>query len=198
MSSEIASALADEFLKKYIIGSYGQPGVRIWGALKDKHLMEERDVAKDVLIPEKEARAVLLKMLRDDMVVMQEVPKTTEAAVLRTYYLYGVEETRAFRSLYLRTCKMLQNTLCRQHQVRLDCVSLADQAKATGLEEDQEHLQDAQKQYEALMAQVSLLLDDLILCESPLHQKLVQMKPERPKRGVKKKSKKGGDDDDDE
>lgn len=194
LQADIATCMAEEFMCKAILSSYGSDGLRVWGVLKDKNLMEERDVAKAVLTPERETRVILLNMLRDDMVMMQEVPKTTDAAVLRTYYLYGVEETRAFRSLYLRACKMLQNTLCRLYQVRQDVVRLEAKAEATSLKEDELILDQARREYRVLSAQISLLVDDLILMESPLHSKLVQPKPPRPKRGAKKKAKKDDDD----
>lgn len=196
LSLAFPTFMVEEYMRKVILDLYGQKGLRIWGVLKDKHLLEERDVAKCVLVSEKEARVTLLHMLRDDMLVMQEVPKTADAAVLRTYYLFGVDETRAFRAVHLRACKMLQNHLCRLYQVHLDAGRLEEKATTTNSNEDKAAAQMARNNYQQLKGQTLLILDDIILLESPLHQKLVQMKPERPKRGVKAKRKPKDDDGD--
>jgi hypothetical protein len=69
---------------------------------------------------DRDVRAVLLRMLHDDMVVLQEVPKTADHTVLRTFYLYGADEVSV--SLLCDTLFVLPTFHCRvEHFVHCIC-----------------------------------------------------------------------------
>ncbi|XP_068027367.1 DNA-directed RNA polymerase III subunit RPC3 [Melanerpes formicivorus] len=71
------------------------------------------------MVPAKEAKDMLYKMLSHNLVALQEIPKTPDHAPSRTFYLYTVDVASAARMLLHRCYKSVANLMeRRQYETR--------------------------------------------------------------------------------
>lgn len=66
------------------------------------------------MIPAKEAKDMLYKMLSENFISLQEIPKTPDHAPSRTFYLYTVNVLSAARMLLHRCYKSVTNLIERR------------------------------------------------------------------------------------
>uniref|UniRef100_A0A452FNR6 DNA-directed RNA polymerase III subunit RPC3 n=1 Tax=Capra hircus TaxID=9925 RepID=A0A452FNR6_CAPHI len=112
--------LADDPLE--FVGKSGDSGGGIFGSrcarifrlvLQKKHL-EQKQVEDFAMIPAKEAKDMLYKMLSENFISLQEIPKTPDHAPSRTFYLYTVNILSAARMLLHRCYKSVANLIERR------------------------------------------------------------------------------------
>ncbi|NWV20393.1 RPC3 polymerase, partial [Origma solitaria] len=98
---------------------FGSRCARIFRLLLRKKHLEQKQVEDFAMIPAKEAKDMLYRMLSENLVSLQEIPKTPDHAPSRTFYLYTVNVMAAARMLLHRCYKSVANLIeRRQHEMR--------------------------------------------------------------------------------
>ncbi|NWU12956.1 RPC3 polymerase, partial [Cephalopterus ornatus] len=85
---------------------FGSRCARIFRLLLRKKHLEQKQVEDFAMIPAKEAKDMLYRMLSENLVSLQEIPKTPDHAPSRTFYLYTVNVVAAARMLLHRCYKV--------------------------------------------------------------------------------------------
>ncbi|NXS33246.1 RPC3 polymerase, partial [Pomatostomus ruficeps] len=99
--------------------AFGSRCARIFRLLLRKKHLEQKQVEDFAMIPAKEAKDMLYRMLSENLVSLQEIPKTPDHAPSRTFYLYTVNVMAAARMLLHRCYKSVANLMeRRQHEMR--------------------------------------------------------------------------------
>ncbi|KAF5840075.1 hypothetical protein DUNSADRAFT_17810 [Dunaliella salina] len=70
---------------------YGTGGLRIFRLLFIHDQLEQKQVADMSMLPPKETRELLYRMLQGGFVFLQDIPKTADRAASRTFYTWHVE-----------------------------------------------------------------------------------------------------------
>ncbi|NXD46386.1 RPC3 polymerase, partial [Copsychus sechellarum] len=103
----------------FLLHSFGSRCARIFRLLLRKKHLEQKQVEDFAMIPAKEAKDMLYRMLSENLVSLQEIPKTPDHAPSRTFYLYTVNVMAAARMLLHRCYKSVANLMeRRQHEMR--------------------------------------------------------------------------------
>ncbi|NWR81522.1 RPC3 polymerase, partial [Centropus unirufus] len=98
---------------------FGSRCARIFRLLLRKKHLEQKQVEDFAMIPAKEAKDMLYKMLSENFVSLQEIPKTPDHAPSRTFYLYTVNVLSSARMLLHRCYKSVANLMeRRQHETK--------------------------------------------------------------------------------
>lgn len=98
---------------------FGSRCARIFRLLLRKKHLEQKQVEDFAMIPAKEAKDMLYRMLSENLVALQEIPKTPDHAPSRTFYLYTVNVPAAARMLLHRCYKSVANLMeRRQYETR--------------------------------------------------------------------------------
>ncbi|NXJ56031.1 RPC3 polymerase, partial [Spizaetus tyrannus] len=97
-----------------ILCGFGSRCARIFRLLLRKKHLEQKQVEDFAMIPAKEAKDMLYKMLSENVVSLQEIPKTPDHAPSRTFYLYTVNILSSARMLLHRCYKSVANLIERR------------------------------------------------------------------------------------
>ncbi|NXF41208.1 RPC3 polymerase, partial [Nyctibius bracteatus] len=98
---------------------FGSRCARIFRLLLRKKHLEQKQVEDFAMIPAKEAKDMLYRMLSENLVALQEIPKTPDHAPSRTFYLYTVNVPASARMLLHRCYKSVANLIQRrQHETK--------------------------------------------------------------------------------
>uniref|UniRef100_A0A8C0UTQ6 DNA-directed RNA polymerase III subunit RPC3 n=1 Tax=Cyanistes caeruleus TaxID=156563 RepID=A0A8C0UTQ6_CYACU len=112
-------SLATATLESIVEERFGSRCARIFRLLLRKKHLEQKQVEDFAMIPAKEAKDMLYRMLSENLVSLQEIPKTPDHAPSRTFYLYTVNVMAAARMLLHRCYKSVANLMeRRQHEMR--------------------------------------------------------------------------------
>ncbi|XP_062367698.1 DNA-directed RNA polymerase III subunit RPC3 isoform X2 [Cinclus cinclus] len=98
-------SLATATLESIVEERFGSRCARIFRLLLRKKHLEQKQVEDFAMIPAKEAKDMLYRMLSENLVSLQEIPKTPDHAPSRTFYLYTVNVMAAARMLLHRCYK---------------------------------------------------------------------------------------------
>ncbi|NXV05921.1 RPC3 polymerase, partial [Cettia cetti] len=102
-----------------LLHRFGSRCARIFRLLLRKKHLEQKQVEDFAMIPAKEAKDMLYRMLSENLVSLQEIPKTPDHAPSRTFYLYTVNIMAAARMLLHRCYKSVANLMeRRQHEMQ--------------------------------------------------------------------------------
>ncbi|XP_053906867.1 DNA-directed RNA polymerase III subunit RPC3 [Cuculus canorus] len=113
------AALATATLESIVEERFGSRCARIFRLLLRKKHLEQKQVEDFAMIPAKEAKDMLYKMLSENFVSLQEIPKTPDHAPSRTFYLYTVNVLSSARMLLHRCYKSVANLMeRRQHETK--------------------------------------------------------------------------------
>ena len=89
---------------------FGGPACRIFRLLIMKRNLEQKQIAEMAMIPVKDTRELLYKLLKAEYVQIQEVARTSDHAPSRTFYLWRVDLLRVVeqvgRELYRATSNL--------------------------------------------------------------------------------------------
>lgn len=77
---------------------FGVEGARVFRLLSKESYMSERQISEKALIPEKKCRETLFKMMQENFVTLQEVPKTADRNPKKTIYLWKIDLDHVFDS----------------------------------------------------------------------------------------------------
>uniref|UniRef100_A0A8C3NSL1 DNA-directed RNA polymerase III subunit RPC3 n=1 Tax=Cyanoderma ruficeps TaxID=181631 RepID=A0A8C3NSL1_9PASS len=112
-------SLATATLESIVEERFGSRCARIFRLLLRKKHLEQKQVEDFAMIPAKEAKDMLYRMLSENLVSLQEIPKTPDHAPSRTFYLYTVNVMAAARMLLHRCYKSVANLMeRRQHEMQ--------------------------------------------------------------------------------
>ncbi|KAM6395204.1 DNA-directed RNA polymerase III subunit RPC3 [Rhynochetos jubatus] len=109
------ASLATAALESIVEERFGSRCARIFRLLLRKKHLEQKQVEDFAMIPAKEAKDMLYKMLSENFVSLQEIPKTPDHAPSRTFYLYAVNVPASARMLLHRCYKSAANLMERRH-----------------------------------------------------------------------------------
>ncbi|KAM8794461.1 DNA-directed RNA polymerase III subunit RPC3 [Eudromia elegans] len=109
------ASLATATLESIVEERFGSRCARIFRLLLRKKHLEQKQVEDFAMIPAKEAKDMLYKMLSENLVSLQEIPKTPDHAPSRTFYLYTVNVLSSARMLLHRCYKTVANLIERRH-----------------------------------------------------------------------------------
>ncbi|KAM6294321.1 DNA-directed RNA polymerase III subunit RPC3 [Aegotheles albertisi] len=108
------ASLATATLESIVEERFGSRCARIFRLLLRKKHLEQKQVEDFAMIPAKEAKDMLYKMLSENFVSLQEIPKTPDHAPSRTFYLYTVNVLALARMLLHRCYKSVANLMERR------------------------------------------------------------------------------------
>lgn len=112
-------SLATATLESVVEERFGSRCARIFRLLLRKQHLEQKQVEDFAMIPAKEAKEMLYRMLSENFVSLQEIPRTPDHAPSRTFYLYAVNVPSCARMLLQRCYKSVANLMeRRQHETR--------------------------------------------------------------------------------
>ncbi|KAM4664371.1 DNA-directed RNA polymerase III subunit RPC3 isoform 2-T2 [Discoglossus pictus] len=108
------ATLATATLESIVQERFGSRCARIFRLLLRKKHLEQKQVEDFAMVPAKEAKDMLYKMLSQNLVSLQEIPKTPDHAPSRTFYLYTVNTLSSARMLLHRCYKTVANLIERR------------------------------------------------------------------------------------
>ncbi|XP_041843125.1 DNA-directed RNA polymerase III subunit RPC3 isoform X2 [Melanotaenia boesemani] len=106
--------LARATLESVVQERFGSRSARIFRLLLRKHHLEQKQVEDFAMIPAKEAKDMLYTLLSQNLVQLQEIPKTPDYAPSRTFYLYNVNQLPTARMLLQNCYKTIANLIDRR------------------------------------------------------------------------------------
>eukprot|EP00850_Spirogloea_muscicola_P001310 SM000005S17107 [mRNA] locus=s5:252079:256648:+ [translate_table: standard] len=109
-----------QFIRAVVSQRYGLHSCRILGLLLSKKQLEHKQIAEMAMIPIKNARELLYKMLQEEFVQLQEIAKTSDHAPSRTFYLWHVNIGRVSEivldSMFKAASNLRQRLTCEVEQ----------------------------------------------------------------------------------
>ncbi|XP_042295368.1 DNA-directed RNA polymerase III subunit RPC3 [Sceloporus undulatus] len=108
------ACLATATLESIVQERFGSRCARIFRLLLRKKHLEQKQIEDFAMIPAKEAKEMMYKMLSANIVALQEIPKTPDHAPSRTFYLYTVNTLASARMLLHRCYKSVANLIERR------------------------------------------------------------------------------------
>lgn len=106
--------LARATLESVVQERFGSRSARIFRLLLRTRHLEQKQVEDFAMIPAKEAKDMLYTLLSENLVQLQEVPKTPDYAPSRTFYLYTVNQLPTARMLLQNCYKTVGNLIERR------------------------------------------------------------------------------------
>ncbi|XP_066539424.1 DNA-directed RNA polymerase III subunit RPC3 [Hoplias malabaricus] len=106
--------LARATLESVVQERFGSRSARIFRLLLRKRHLEQKQVEDFAMIPAKEAKEMLYTLLSENLVQLQEIPKTPDHAPSRTFYLYTVNQLATARLLLQNCYKAVGNLIQRR------------------------------------------------------------------------------------
>lgn len=106
--------LARATLESVVQERFGSRSARIFRLLLRKKHLEQKQVEDFAMIPAKEAKDMLYTLLSENLVQLQEIPKTPDHAPSRTFYLYTVNQLPTARLLLQNCYKAVSNLIERR------------------------------------------------------------------------------------
>mmetsp|Transcript_14720 Transcript_14720/g.52979 ORF Transcript_14720/g.52979 Transcript_14720/m.52979 type:complete len:399 (+) Transcript_14720:457-1653(+) len=108
---------------------FGVPACRIFRLLLLKSNLEQKQVSELAMIPVKDTRELLYKLLKAEYVQIQEVSRTSDHAPSRTFFLWRVDLARAIENVereLFRTTSNLRSRLLHELARERETLSLLE------------------------------------------------------------------------
>ena len=159
-----------------VMQKFGDRGCRIFRLLLAKRMLEQKQVADAAMLPIRDAREELYKLMKEELVSVQEVPKTSDRAPARTFYLFYIDLPAVLRNITAEMYRSLSNIRARlEHELRqeeevlglLDAVADKDNENSSSytsliLTSTQRHQVEQVRKTAILLETLMGRLDDLI------------------------------------
>ncbi|TMS11192.1 DNA-directed RNA polymerase III subunit RPC3 [Larimichthys crocea] len=114
-ANEIFRSLPSSYnIPRPILDQFGSRSARIFRLLLRKRHLEQKQVEDFAMVPAKEAKDMLYTLLSENLVQLQEIPKTPDYAPSRTFYLYTVNQLPTARMLLQNCYKTVANLIERR------------------------------------------------------------------------------------
>ncbi|KAF9452851.1 hypothetical protein P691DRAFT_659952 [Macrolepiota fuliginosa MF-IS2] len=106
-------------LRRHILESvtsekHGNEGVRVLRLLMNTGKMDDKQISKIVMMPGKDVRSLLTALAADSLISTQEVPKSADRNPTRTFYLWYVDQHKAYSTISGQIYKTLYNISMRR------------------------------------------------------------------------------------
>nr|XP_005991739.1 PREDICTED: DNA-directed RNA polymerase III subunit RPC3 [Latimeria chalumnae] len=108
------ACLARATLESVVQERFGSRSARIFRLLLRKRHLEQKQVEDFGMIPAKEAKDMMYTLLSENLVSLQEIPKTPDHAPSRTFYLYTVNTLPAAETLLFHSHQTVANLIERR------------------------------------------------------------------------------------
>lgn len=109
--------LQDNALKAFISSKWGERSIAVYNILYMKGFLEDKAIMNLAMMTGKETRERLYQLLQDNLIQMQEIPRTLDHAPTRTYFLWNVDLVKAVIVLQKRILQTVCNYMERiQHE----------------------------------------------------------------------------------
>ncbi|XP_043542590.1 DNA-directed RNA polymerase III subunit RPC3 [Chiloscyllium plagiosum] len=141
------ASLARATVESVVQERFGSRSARIFRLLLRKRHLEQKQVEDFAMIPAKEAKGMMYRMLSENYISLQEIPKTPDHAPSRTFYLYTVNLLPTARMILQRCYKTVVNLINRREYETRENKRLLEKSQrieaimasmqATGAEEQQ-------------------------------------------------------------
>lgn len=125
--ARIKRSLVDSLVRE----QFGPEAARIVNIVLDKGKLEEKHIATIGLLTMKETRETIAKLQKSGLLQLQEVPKSTDRAVHKTFYLWYVDLPKAYLGLCSKLYKTIGNLIerkFRERKLRYDVLIRADRS----------------------------------------------------------------------
>eukprot|EP00898_Chlorokybus_atmophyticus_P007903 jgi/Chlat1/8113/Chrsp75S07579 len=134
----VLGRIRDNEVEAVVRGRFGTPACRIYRLLVRRRLLEQKQIAEMSMLPVKDARELLYRLLRERYLSLQEVARTADHAPARTFYLWRADASAACELATQQVHRTAYNVRERLHfelqqeQEVLDLLE-AQAASATGV-----------------------------------------------------------------
>lgn len=118
-SGKVIDHLKLKHVEGVVTQKFGERGCRIFRLLCAKRMLEQKQVADAAMLPIRDAREELYKLMKEEWLSVQEVPKTSDRAPARTYYLFYVDLPTVMKNVTAEMYGSLSNIRARlDHELR--------------------------------------------------------------------------------
>lgn len=107
-------ALCQNTIESVVQERFGSRCFRIFRLLLLKQHMEQKQIGELAMISSKDAKEFLYKLFAERFIAMQEIPRTSDYAPSRTFYLFSVELPQLSRMLIEKSYQALGNLMARR------------------------------------------------------------------------------------
>nr|AOE43190.1 RNA polymerase III subunit [Acytostelium leptosomum] len=165
--ANISAVLKQKMVESIIKQQYGDGGLRVFKLLLIKKQLEPKQIADFAMIPLKDSKTLLFKMMEKSIIKLQEVPRSSDHFAARTFYLFFVDYPNVASNFVEDIYKAIYN--CRERLnaetlPHLDMVQKMETIPEDQLSLDQTNLlKKVQRMTEVLETMVSNLDNDLLI-----------------------------------
>lgn len=89
--SKIMDRLRLKHVEAVVLQKFGDRACRIFRLLLQKRMLEQKQIADAAMLSVKDARELLYQMMKEEFVSIQEVPRSSDHAPARTFYLFYID-----------------------------------------------------------------------------------------------------------
>lgn len=107
-------ALCQNTIESIVQERFGSRCFRIFRLLLLKKHMEQKQIGELAMISSKDAKEFLYKLFAERFIALQEIPRTSDYAPSRTFYLFSVELPQLSRMLIEKSYQALGNLMARR------------------------------------------------------------------------------------
>eukprot|EP01080_Neovahlkampfia_damariscottae_P000645 gene645-8148_t len=115
---DVCTILKRQHAENIVEQKYGVIGGRIFRLLLIKKQLEEKQITQFAMLPPSEARSLLFRLFQDNLLQLQEVPKTSDHHPTRTFYLWNVHLETVYQKLIEDMFKTVLNLRLRHSAER--------------------------------------------------------------------------------
>ncbi|EGG22439.1 RNA polymerase III subunit [Cavenderia fasciculata] len=165
--SDVAKVVNQKMLESIIKQKYGDGGLRLFKLLMIKKFLDAKQIAEMAMIPLKECKVLLFKMMERGVVKLQEVPRSADHFAAKTFYLFFVNRDAVTEMTIDDIYKAIYNTRLRlkaEAQPHADLIKRLETVPDKEMSEDQSKIvTKVQKITEVLEITILNLDSDLLV-----------------------------------
>ncbi|KAG7907418.1 hypothetical protein KL906_004105 [Ogataea polymorpha] len=130
--TRLSPILAKHVFKQYVKAIIGPDALKVLNCIEDKRLTDEKAVSKLVLMKEASVRSILSRLLRFNIIELQEIPKTQDRSAMRSVYAFRFKPQPAIqmfkKSILFNMGEVLEKLeqYKKQNKILLDKVNRED------------------------------------------------------------------------
>ncbi|EIE21445.1 hypothetical protein COCSUDRAFT_43175 [Coccomyxa subellipsoidea C-169] len=162
----ITRAIRQQHIEALVRERFPPIGMRVFRLLCAKKQLEQKQVADYAMVPVRDARELLYRMLRAGFLTLQDVPRTADHSASRTFYTWRVDSTAVTRRVGEELLQAAGNLRARLHH------ELSEHAEAPKVlkrvEAGDTALQPHDKAEVERVCRVSALLETRLIALDPL------------------------------
>ncbi|KAK9908400.1 hypothetical protein WJX75_007290 [Coccomyxa subellipsoidea] len=159
----ICWAMRQKHIEALVRERFPPIGMRVFRLLRVKKQLEQKQVADYAMVPVRDARELLYRMLRGGFLTLQDVPRTADHAASRTFYTWRVDEAAVVRRVGEELLQAASNLRARLHHELDESDEVLKRVEA-----DNSALQPRDKAVVDRVYRVSALLDTRVIALDPL------------------------------